>query len=85
MKIVGSDPGIMAEANGGTHMPFEDMAIMRAIPNMVCFEPTDGAMLARAIPQIIDYPGAVYIRLFRKNPNISSTTFPISNSAKPSP
>ena len=68
VKIVGSDPGIMAEANGGTHMPFEDMAIMRAIPNMVCFEPTDGAMLARAIPQIIDYPGAVYIRLFRKKP-----------------
>ena len=50
VKIVGSDPGIMAEANGGTHMPFEDMAIMRAIP------------------QIIDYPGAVYIRLFRKKP-----------------
>ena len=66
VKIVGSDPGITAEANGGTHMPFEDMAIMRAIPHMVCFEPTDEAMLRRAIPQIIDYPGAVYIRLFRK-------------------
>ena len=35
VKIVGSDPGVMAEANGGTHMPFEDMAIMRAIPKMV--------------------------------------------------
>ena len=34
----------------------------------LCFEPTDGTMLARAIPQIIDYPGAVYIRLFRKKP-----------------
>lgn len=66
VKIVGSDPGVCAEANGGTHMPLEDMAIMRAIPKMVCFEPTDAAMLARAIPQIIDYPGAVYIRLFRK-------------------
>lgn len=66
VKIVGSDPGVTAEANGGTHMPFEDMAIMRAIPKMVCFEPTDAAMLERAIPQIIDYPGAVYIRLFRK-------------------
>lgn len=66
VKIVGSDPGVCAEANGGTHMPLEDMAIMRAIPKMVCFEPTDAAMLARAIPQIVDYPGAVYIRLFRK-------------------
>ena len=66
VKIVGSDPGVMAEANGGTHMPFEDMAIMRAIPKMVCFEPTDAAMLKKALPQIIDYPGAVYIRMFRK-------------------
>lgn len=66
VKIVGSDPGVMAEANGGTHMPFEDMAIMRAIPKMVCFEPTDATMLKKALPQIIDYPGAVYIRMFRK-------------------
>ena len=66
VKIVGSDPGVMAEANGGTHMPFEDMGIMRAIPKMVCFEPTDATMLAKALPQIIDYPGAVYIRMFRK-------------------
>ena len=68
ITMIGTDPGVTAGYNGGTHMPFEDMAIMRAIPNMVCFEPTDGAMLARAIPQIIDYPGAVYIRLFRKKP-----------------
>ena len=66
VKIVGSDPGVMAEANGGTHMPFEDMSIMRAIPKMVCFELTDATMLAKALPQIIDYPGAVYIRMFRK-------------------
>lgn len=66
VKIVGSDPGVMAEANGGTHMPFEDMSIMRAIPKMVCFEPTDATMLAKALPWIIDYPGAVYIRMFRK-------------------
>ncbi|MEG1528809.1 MAG: transketolase C-terminal domain-containing protein [Clostridia bacterium] len=66
VKIVGSDPGVTAEANGGTHMPFEDMSLMRAIPKMVCFEPTDGAMMAKALPQIIDYPGAVYIRMFRK-------------------
>ena len=66
VKIVGSDPGVMAEANGGTHMPLEDMSIMRAIPKMVCFEPTDATMLEKALPQIIDYPGAVYIRMFRK-------------------
>ncbi len=66
VKIVGTDPGVTAEANGGTHMPFEDMALMRAIPKMVCFEPTDAAMLEAAVPQIIAHDGPVYIRLFRK-------------------
>lgn len=66
VKIVGTDPGICAELNGGTHMPFEDMGIMRGIPQMVCVEPTDGAMLKSLMPQIADHKGAVYIRLFRK-------------------
>ena len=66
VHIVGSDPGVCAAYNGGTHMPFEDMSIMRAIPHMVCFEPTDATMLEKALPEIIDYPGAVYIRMFRK-------------------
>ncbi len=66
VKIVGTEPGVAAEANGGTHMPFEDMAIMRAIPKMVCFEPTDATMMQKALPQILAYDGAVYTRLFRK-------------------
>lgn len=66
VKIVGSEPGVAAEANGGTHMPFEDMAIMRAIPKMVCFEPTDATMMEKALPQIAEHPSAVYVRMFRK-------------------
>ncbi len=66
VRIIGSEPGVAAEANGGTHMPFEDMAIMRAIPKMVCFEPTDATMMEKAVPQLIDYDGAVYVRMFRK-------------------
>ncbi len=66
VKIVGTDPGVLAEYNGGTHMPFEDMALMRAIPDMVCFEPVDATMLEKAVDQIVDYQGAVYIRLQRK-------------------
>ena len=29
VKIVGTDPGIMAQVNGGTHMSFEDVALMK--------------------------------------------------------
>lgn len=66
VKIVGTDPGICAEINGGTHMPLEDMGIMRGIPQMLCVEPTDSVMLKALMPQIIAYKGATYIRLQRK-------------------
>lgn len=66
VKIVGTDPGISAELNGGTHMPFEDMAIMRAVPDMICIEPTDEAMLDAIMEQVAYVNKPVYLRLFRK-------------------
>lgn len=66
VKMVGSDPGICAELNGGTHMSFEDMAIMRNIPGMVVCEPVDSVQLRKLFGQIVDHEGPVYMRLFRK-------------------
>lgn len=66
VKIVGTDPGISAEFNGGTHMSVEDIGVIRSIPGMVIFEPTDNLQLKLALPQIVNYDGAVYIRMFRK-------------------
>jgi transketolase len=66
VKIVGTDPGISAEMNGGTHMSMEDIGVLRSIPGMVIFEPVDGVQMAKAMPEIIKYEGPVYIRLFRK-------------------
>jgi len=66
VKIIGLDPGISAELNGGTHMSFEDVGIIRSIPGTVIFEPVDVIQLVKALPQIVDYKGMVYIRLFRK-------------------
>lgn len=67
VKIVGSDPGITAAYNGGTHMPFEDMGIMRGIPTMTVLEPTDIVMLEDILPQMAKAYGAMYMRLVRKN------------------
>ena len=66
VKIIGSDPGLTAEFNGGTHMSVEDIGVIRSIPDLVIFEPVDNTQLVKAIPQIIDYVGPVYIRMFRK-------------------
>ena len=66
VKIVGTDPGIAAERNGGTHMSMEDIGVVRSIPGMVIFEPVDEVQLRAAMPVLNDYDGPVYVRLFRK-------------------
>lgn len=66
VKMVGSDPGIMAQLNGGTHMSLEDVGLMRNLPTMTVFEPVDGVQLAAMFPQIIEHNGPVYIRLLRQ-------------------
>ena len=65
VKIGGTDPGICAQLNGGTHMSLEDMAIMRAIADMVIVEPTDAEQFRQAIPQIAYNDKPTYIRIMR--------------------
>ena len=66
IKMIGSDPGITAMLNGGTHMSMEDVAIMRNIPDMCIVEPIDGVQLYELFPQILEHDGPVYIRLLRR-------------------
>ena len=66
VKIVGSDPGVTAALNGGTHMAFEDLGIMRGIPTATVIEPTDVVMLEDILPKIAASEGLVYLRLVRK-------------------
>lgn len=66
VKIVGTDPGILAEINGGTHMGIADVGMMRAIPNMVIVEPADTVQLRSLMPQLLAYEGPAYMRLARR-------------------
>jgi transketolase len=66
VRIIGSDPGITAAYNGGTHMPFEDMGILRTIPTVTLLEPVDSVMLESLMRQSIGMHGIVYFRLNRK-------------------
>lgn len=66
VRIIGSDPGITAATNGGTHMPLEDMGMMRCIPEVTILEPTDLVMLEDLLLQTADMHGVFYIRLSRK-------------------
>ena len=68
VRILGSDPGVTAALNGGTHMPFEDMAPYLAIPKTICVEAADCAQAASIMEQVKDMYGLIYIRFQRKNP-----------------
>ncbi len=66
VRIIGSDPGVTAAKNGGTHMPFEDMGVLRSIPDITLIEPTDPVMMKNIVRQLVDAYGVYYIRMVRK-------------------
>jgi transketolase len=66
VKLIGTDPGVTAAYNGGTHMPFEDLALMRAIPNLIIVEPSDAWNAAALVREAAETYGCVYIRFTRK-------------------
>ena len=68
VKLFATDPGIAATYNGGSHMSFEDIGIMRTIPSMTIVEPVDSTMMESIVEQITYTYGPFYVRLFRKNP-----------------
>ncbi len=65
VKIVGTMPGITAGPNGGTHMCFQDLAIMRVMPRIVVLSPTDAYELKAILKWMADYQGPVYMQLIR--------------------
>lgn len=67
IRMLGSDPGVTAAFNGGTHMPLEDIGLLRGIPNITIIEPTDSTMLRDMVKQTAKMDGIFYIRLSRKN------------------
>jgi len=67
VRIIGSDPGVTAAYNGGTHMPFEDVAMYRVIPGAAIFDAVDSVQLQDILLKTKDRPGVTYIRTPRKN------------------
>lgn len=70
---IGSDPGITAQYNGGTHMPFEDIALFRQIPSFVIIEPSDAQSLYDLTWQVYKSGQNAYIRTPRKGINFRYT------------
>jgi len=65
VKIIGSHGGIMTGEDGATHQALEDLAIMRAIPNMKVFCPADYWETKAVMAKMCEDFGPVYLRLGR--------------------
>lgn len=67
IKIIGSDAGVTAEFNGGTHMTFEDLGLVRLLPKATVYEVSDSTMFRFLLRKIEKEYGIHYIRTIRKN------------------
>ena len=66
VKLIGTDPGVTAAFNGGTHMPFEDLALMRVVPGLTIVEPSDPVSCAAFVRLMAEDYGCHYLRIPRK-------------------
>lgn len=73
VKVIGSHAGISVGPDGATHQALEDMAIMRALPNMVVIAPTDSIEARKATLAAVRVPKPCYIRLSREKVPVITT------------
>jgi transketolase len=64
VKIIAGLPGLTT-GYGATHQGIDDLALMRAIPNMVVIDPCDATEIEQAVGVIAEYNGPVYMRVLR--------------------
>lgn len=65
VKIAATHAGLTVGEDGGSHQMLEDIALMRALPNMTVIVPADGVETKQVIMAAAAYDGPVYIRLGR--------------------
>ncbi len=65
VKVIGSHGGLSVGEDGATHQCIEDLAIMRAIPEMLVLCPCDGNEMRQAVRALLNYNGPAYMRLGR--------------------
>jgi len=77
VRLISNGGGTVYAPLGPTHLAIEDIAIMRAIPNMTIVSPADADEMRRFMMQTLDYEGPIYIRLGKGyDPIVSSDKFP---------
>lgn len=63
VKLAGHNAGTSAAQEGATHLPFEDIALMRALPRMMVVVPADAVEMEKAVRLAAEHVGPVYLRV----------------------
>jgi transketolase len=67
VKIVGTHAGIAIGEDGYSQMGLEDIACLRALPNVAIVQPADELETRQAVAWAVEHQGPVYLRLTRQN------------------
>lgn len=79
VKVCGMHAGVSVGPDGATHQMLEDIAMMRALPNMIVLNPSDAEEARKAVVVAAKYEGPVYLRFGRSNvPVFTSFETPFS-------
>ncbi len=73
VRLIGNGGGVVYAPLGPTHLATEDIAILRALPNMTIIAPCDADEMRRLMTQILDWPHPIYIRLAKGGDKVVST------------
>ena len=73
VKIVGAHSGSTVGPDGATHQMFEDIALMRVMPNMIVVCPGDSVEAEKATRALAEHPSAAYLRIAREKTPVFST------------
>jgi len=63
VRLIANGGGVVYAPLGPTHLAIEDIAIMRALPNMTVVAPADAPEMVRFMKVSVDHPGPIYIRV----------------------
>jgi transketolase len=63
VRLIGNGGGLVYAPLGPTHEAIDDIAILRALPRMTILVPADAEEMRRLMPQTVEHPGPIYIRL----------------------
>jgi transketolase len=67
VKLVGTHVGVAIGEDGYSQMGLEDLACLRALPNIPIVQPADEIETRQAVAYAVDHPGPIYLRLTRQN------------------